>query len=351
MNLNEAPYFDKESRQDVMNARTYRESRTNAVVQLSAVEPDGHALRWELTGSDASDFMIVDADDLNDGKDRRQLIFKSKPDYETPKGANGNMYEVTVRATEMTAVGDGPKKSTKIDVMVSVENVNEPGMVGLSWLQPEVGTVLTATVSDPDTEGDVQAAQGQTDGVEYTWYRSKVTNPNRNPGTTEAALAGEWEKIEAEWNEPSPDPVSQLTACQIETDNVAANEFYTPQGDCAPTTAKENTLLGQSDEGKYLLVRAVYKDDSAVEDDDTPDESATTTAIGISAYSVRGDVSRNDNNSPDFNASETTRSIPESTAVGMAVGLPVDVDRNEDDDTLTYEIVKVRRTTPNRCYQ
>ena len=31
--------------------------------------------------------------------------------------------------------------------------------------------------------------------------------------------------------------------------------------------------------------------------------------------------------------------VNEDTAVGMPVGDPVDVDRNEDDDVLTYEIV------------
>ncbi len=50
-------------------------------------------------------------------------------------------------------------------------------------------------------------------------------------------------------------------------------------------------------------------------------------------------MSNDDNNSPDFNTSKTTRSISEDTAVGMPVGLPVDVDMNEDEDTLTYEIV------------
>ena len=54
-----------------------------------------------------------------------------------------------------------------------------------------------------------------------------------------------------------------------------------------------------------------------------------------------------DNNSPDFNTSKTTRSIPEDTAVGMPVGLPVDVDINEDEDTLTYEIVDKCESTDN----
>ncbi len=88
MDLNEAPYFDKESRDDAV-LRTYRESRTNAVVQLAAIEPDGHELHWEVTGADASDFEIVDAEDLGDGKDRRQLMFKSQPDFENRQGQLG----------------------------------------------------------------------------------------------------------------------------------------------------------------------------------------------------------------------------------------------------------------------
>ena len=111
-NLNEMPYFDRATRDAVADPRMYGEQRTNAVVQLAAVEPDGHDLRWEVTGDDATDFMIVDAEDINDGKDRVQLMFKSRPDYENGKGSAtttvaGDTYRVTVRATEMTAVGGG----------------------------------------------------------------------------------------------------------------------------------------------------------------------------------------------------------------------------------------------------
>ena len=63
--------------------------------------------------------------------------------------------------------------------------------------------------------------------------------------------------------------------------------------------------------------------------------------MGVSKNTVGKDVLHDKNNSPDFNQSETKRSIPEDTAVGMPVGDPVDVDRNEDGDILTYEIVIV----------
>ena len=144
-NLNERPYFDRASRDAVASPRMYGEQRTNAVVQLAAVEPDGHDLRWEVTGADASDFMIVDAEDFNDGRDRVQLMFKSQPDYENGRGSAtttvaGDTYSVTVRATEMTAVGGGPAKAAELPVTVQVTNANEPGMVDFNLLQPEVGT-------------------------------------------------------------------------------------------------------------------------------------------------------------------------------------------------------------------
>ena len=119
-NLNEVPYFDKATRNAVESNIEYGEQRTNAVVQLSGVEPDGHSLKWEVTGKDAPDFMIVDADDLDDGKDRVHLMFAIDPDYENGKGnatttVSGDTYEVMVRATEMSAVGGGPKMARRAE--------------------------------------------------------------------------------------------------------------------------------------------------------------------------------------------------------------------------------------------
>ena len=301
-NLNERPYFDRTTRNAVTNANDYpieyMEQRTNRVVPLAAVEPDGGSLRWEVTGADADAFMIVDVDDINDGKDRRELHFKSQPDFENLKGSAttttdaegvaigtpvvGDTYEVTVRTTEMTAIGGGPAMAGELDVSVRVTNFNEKGSVGFSLLQPEVSTALTATPSDPD---------GTVTVTGWQWYRAKVTVPNPNPDLDN--LSGEWESLG--------------TGAQAAA--------YTPI---------------PADKDKFLLVRAVYTD---------PAGAATSTAI--TAYAVRGDVSNADNNSPDFNTSTTEREIPEDTAVGMPVGEPVDVDRNEDGDVLSYEIVMV----------
>ena len=338
-NLNESPYFDKESRDRVTGTNattTYAEMRTNPVLQIAAVEPDGMGLRWELTGPDASDFAIEDVQDVNDGKDRRQLVFNIDPDYESGKGSktssaaagatparSNDVYEVTVRATEASAVGGGPNLAATLDVVVQVTNSPETGKVEFNWLQPEVGTAITAEVSDPDSPA------GVTGTINYTWYRSKVTNPNRNPGSTDAALAGEWEVIEDEWD--------TTDSAECGGDGTASGDganIYTPQGDCAETTADERTALGDEvDEGDYLLVRAVYTDGNGA-----------ATSTGITVHPVRNDISDDANNSPDFNANKVTREIAENAAIGDPVGAPVVVLRNEDDDVLTYELVENCRT-------
>lgn len=302
-NLNEVPYFDKSTREAVASAIEYGEQRTNAIVQLSGVEPDGHSLKWEVTGDDASDFMIVDADDINDGKDRVHLMFAIDPDYENGKGSAtttvaGDTYEVMVRATEMTAVGGGPKMAAEQMVTVQVTNAKEAGSVAFTLLQPEVGTEITASVTDLD---------GAVTGQNWTWYRAKVSDPNRSPNP---------DGLDAEWLQISVNGTPVTTPA------------YTPQGvnsEASPATTVK------MDEGLHLLAKVVYFDPYSV-------DPATTTAVGITAYPTRANVTNAMNNSPDFNANKTDREVAEDTAVGMAVGDPVDVDRNEDGDVLTYSL-------------
>ena len=135
----------------------YPENGTGAVATFTAVDPEGESIVWSLlenTGDD-QDF------DIENGV----LTFKSSPDFEDPKGggANGtnNTYVVTVQAS------DGGDDTTAIkELTVEVTNVEEPGTVMLSTLQPQVGVAITATLTDPDTiEGDDLAT------VTWQWYR------------------------------------------------------------------------------------------------------------------------------------------------------------------------------------
>ena len=58
----------------------YAENRRTAAVALAAIEPDGAGLRWELTGPDASDFMI---EDIADGSGNRDRV---EPGLQDPAG-------------------------------------------------------------------------------------------------------------------------------------------------------------------------------------------------------------------------------------------------------------------------
>ena len=55
------------------------------------------------------------------------------------------------------------------EVTIEVTNVEEPGTVMLSTLQPQVGVEITATLTDPDTiDATDQAA------VTWQWYRGNI---------------------------------------------------------------------------------------------------------------------------------------------------------------------------------
>ena len=313
--LNEKPYFDMASRDAVAEGdgtpkmAPYAETRVNRVLPLAATDPDGANLRWEVEGTDAADFEIMDAEDIpGDGKDRVELHFKSQPNYEKPTdradadmmGAADNMYQITVRAVEMTAVGGGPNLAAELPVAVQVTNSDEPGKVEVKWLQPEVGTPLPATLMDMDgnpgamlpivmANGDTMIDAGDAGNITgWQWYRAKNSDPDLDPDAT--TLATDWEAISG-----------------------ANSMSYTPQA---------------TDQGWKLLVKADYRDG----------EGDTKSAIGTTYMPVRVNVLDDDNNSPDFTHNTTTRSVPEDTAVGANMGAVVGVDINEDNDTLTYEL-------------
>ena len=62
-----------------------------------------------------------------------------------------------------------PAKRTDIALTVIVGNADDKGELTLQWLQPEVGTPIAATLTDPD---------GDTTSLTWTWYTSKVADPD-----------------------------------------------------------------------------------------------------------------------------------------------------------------------------
>ena len=103
---------------------------------------------WSLSGVDSGVFVVVGG----------ALRFAVAPDYESPADAGGdNVYEVEVGAS---AGG----RSEKLDVTVTVANVDEDGVVSMSPVEARVGTVLRASLVDPD---------GAVSGVTWQWESSE----------------------------------------------------------------------------------------------------------------------------------------------------------------------------------
>ena len=142
----------------------YREDRTDAVGTYTATDPERDTIEWTLSGYDADDFTI----------DGGVLTFEASPDYEKPTDTGrNNVYNVTVEAS------DSEGNTASRDVTVTVTNVEEPGTVTLSTVRPEVGTGLTAMLTDPD--GEISS---------LTWKWASANTPSGSytpiPGATSA---------------------------------------------------------------------------------------------------------------------------------------------------------------------
>ena len=236
------------------------------------------SLKWTLSGADASKFSISETGAT------RTLSFKANPDYESPGDSGGNnVYEVTLVVT------DSKGNSDEQDVTVKVTNVEEPGMVTLSTLQPRVGFPVTATLADPD---NITAGS-----VSWQWYREatiSITDQNFN----------------------TFDPTSLPTVECDDTDD-------TDEDNCSIKGATSATYAPVvADVGDSLTAVATYTDGNG----DGKDYAATATAAG---NSVLADTR---NNAPVFpdqdmetegDQTDQELTVLENTASGENVGAAI----------------------------
>ena len=150
-NVEEAPEFPAGE----TGARTVVENTAageNIGGPVVATDDDGDSLTYSLGGDDAESFDIV----ASSG----QLLVKATMDYEAESS-----YSVTVSVSDSKDSGGNADTATDdtITVTITVTNVEETGTVDLSSVQPQVGTTLTTTLSDPD--GDVT-------GTTWKWESS-----------------------------------------------------------------------------------------------------------------------------------------------------------------------------------
>ena len=138
------------------------------VTAYTAPDLDAATLTFSLAGADAGTFEM---------RDGGRLSFLVAPDYESPADAGGdNVYSVTVQAR------DG-NHDISLDVTVTVTNAEEPGRVSLSSAQPQAGTLLVASLSDPD---------GSVSGIGWTWGAS---DDGSTWSTIEGATAASYSPI------------------------------------------------------------------------------------------------------------------------------------------------------------
>ena len=121
----------------------YPENETYAVASYTAIDPEGDAVEWSLSGADMALFTIVGG----------VLSFGATPDFEGP---GDNEYEVVVVASDGDLTGTAA-------VTVSVDNVDETGAASLAPSEPQVGSDVVASVADPD---------GIVGAPEWSWGRS-----------------------------------------------------------------------------------------------------------------------------------------------------------------------------------
>ena len=284
MNVNEAPDFEAD------DPDNYAEKGMDPVATFTATDPEGADVEWSLEGVDGTAFLI---------SANGVLTFKESPDYENPGDmaraddgdtsdvdeeviGDNNEYEVTVRATEVRAAdAEGPTMSSTQDITVTVTNVEEPGSIDLSRLQPQTAQELEVTLSDPDkvTEGTVT----------WQWSVPKVSRP------------------------------------ELKNDN-----HWADAADTGDETGSYTPAAGSGNEGKVLRVKAMYTDG----------EGAEKKAFKVSYHAVRA-IPTGDNNPPAFDETAITFSIPESADVGTAVGTRVAATDADQGDIITYVLAGV----------
>ena len=268
---------------------TYAENDTDPVVRIFATSPERDEVEFSVEDLDAGDFTVVGgvlrfnkSPNYEASTDRRQEDDPDTTDVDEEEAADNNVYLVTVRSTDVRPAGaTGTAPTSTVDVIVTVTNLDEPGTATISLRQPEVGTELTGSATDPDKiTGD----------VDYEWSVPKVSRPTLTNN--------------AHWQDPAG------TSRNVE--------------DFAP---------GADDEGKYLRLKATYRDG----------EGGEKAAYVRSKFRVRADVDDSDNDAPTFDGDDAdTRKIPENADVKDAVGSPVvAIDPNKaDSGRLTYSIAE-----------
>ena len=183
---------------------------TNVGTAVAATDPDADdTLTYTLGGADRFSFNIVP----NTGE--ITVASGTTLDYETKTG-----FSMTVIAT------DNGSLTATITVTINVTNVDEAGTVSFSPAQPQVGTALTATMTDPDES---------VSGLTWAWVRLDTAAATSGTPITDATSAN---------YTPVADDVGKYLRA-----TATYNDFYG-----GPKTASAVTAVVLAEQAKVTLV-------------------------------------------------------------------------------------------------
>ena len=269
----------------------YAENGMGPVATFTGVDPEGQTVYWSLLTALPNPNVEVDGDPLaaEDFEDNGDfsisgdgvLSFNIPPDHESPDDASpgDNEYMIVVVASDGapgSGTDDAPIQMGYHKVVVEVTDEDEAGVITLSSLQPQVGAMLTASLSD----------------VEVT----------PNPPTNANDLTWEWERSQ------------DMSSWTVIPGAVAAT--LTPDDD---------------DVDHYVRVTATYE---VAADDDTERTSQAVSVNKARAAPATADATAVFPSTP---TDANNRSVDENLPAGTDVGDPVAA-TDTVDDVLTYSL-------------
>ena len=250
---------------------------------VAATTPnEGDTLTYALAGADAAAFRI----DENTG----QLRFAKAPDFEQPadqqsttpaNAAANNQYVVNVTVTDGKDSAGNAEATPVVDdtimVTVSVTDEDEPGRLTLSTTRPQLGSTVTATVSDPDGGVGATTWRWERSTGRTTW--SVISGAASASYTPVAADAGRFLRVTATYNDSfgngkqvesrTTEVVRTHALSQLEITTTSAKKMY-PAFDAAtlhyavgcqkansPAKAKLTVTLAAADPSTRVAVNGV----------------------------------------------------------------------------------------------
>ena len=333
------------------------EGSTDALSTYTLTGTAADTADWDLGGADKERFML-DGTGMS-----RMLKFKRPPDYERPMGGaddDSNTYMVTVMA-------EAGGEMEMVDVTVTVDNVDEVGMISGparpgDYIENGTGAVATYTTTGPDTatwsvEGDdgedftiiggmlefssppnfEDPADANTDNVYMVTVKAVAGREEETKsvtvtvtGVNEAPMVSGDDRIN--YAENGTGPVATYTAIDPEGDVITWSRSGADVGDF---TIEDGVLMFNSAPDYETPMGGADNDSNTytvmVTATDPDEESDSITATVM--------VTNVNENMPTFSAETvTTLSVAEDTAAGMDIGTAIEATDADAADTLTYTL-------------